>query len=115
MSNLQSYNEIQTDLAELGEVITIAGTNPAVTFKAMTGFHTQLLQDMTGMNSVIEQQKFNLYCAILDCKNKNIVQNMQFVLTDTVYNYTVQVMQDPIPHMDGWARIPVQFISKVSV
>jgi len=121
MSFFESDAEIQKDLQTMGVEIDfstysidfycIDGYFPFNSIKAIPGFSTVHLQDVSSFRSVIEEQDFNFYASMQDIITYNLFTDLVFRMTDNINNYYFVIMQKPVPSMDGWARIACNLVN----
>ncbi|MCX6733060.1 MAG: hypothetical protein NTV98_05990 [Candidatus Roizmanbacteria bacterium] len=120
MSFFESDTEIQKDLQTIGVEIDFSTYSidfycvdayfPFNSIKAIPGFSTVRLQDVSSFRSVIEEQDFNFYASMRDIITHKLAADLMFRMTDTINNYYFLIMQKPVPSMDGWARIACNLV-----
>lgn len=106
--------DIETCLAIAGSNLIFAsvGLNPSFTIKGFLGFDITTFYNGETTLYTPEVQNFEIQVATLDCKTNNVTKGMFFTLSDGVYTHTFKLDSIPIPSMDGWTRILVNWVSK---
>lgn len=121
MSFFESNIEIQKDLQTMGVEIdfstyvigfySVDDYFLSISIKAIPGFSTVRVQDVSFFRPVIEEQEFNFYASMQDIITYSLVTDLPFRMTDNINNYYFVIRQTPIPSTDGWARLACNLVN----
>jgi hypothetical protein len=111
----ETYEEIQEILQALGNELIFAGITLPVL--GMVGFKTTQPQDDTHFQPVIEEQTVNIFVSTKDVLTYRniIVMDTTCTSSDGINTYTYLLLQNPIPQMDGWSRLPCNIIDTAAI
>ena len=108
---LETEELIQTILRQTSEPLEFT----SCTIYAVPSFNTSLLISSEMSVYRVEQQEYNFMTSTKDCFDNDITVDMNFTMSDNIYEYTFKTNGKPISQLDGWSRLPAILLSKAAL
>lgn len=104
---METYEEIQETLQEGGIILYFPNFNIYGIQESSTTF----LRGEPSLSEV-SVQEYNFYVSTQDCVDNQVREGIELQVKDSTYTFTLNILNNPIPFIDGWSRLPVEMIRK---